>query len=217
MSLPVLGSGCAIKPQPEPPPEDKPTIDLNGVMLEFSDGEAPIDINGVPGSVSHPNAIVRAFNLDRTDDPAQALVLEDGSFHFTIFGEMGDEVRLQVITPDTRSDPVDFILDETPTLSVRALAHCLLLTPNLELVTSSSSSVVVRNQCSSAVQLEVPVLRRPVDGVEVATGSWPTSLASGQSLSVPITLTNPDPFEDIVLITVSSPQYDRRPITVRTP
>ncbi len=214
-----LGSvapSCAIKPQPEPPPVDSPTVDLDGVFLSYSDGEAPVEVRGLPGSVSHPGALLRAFNLDSDNDPVEALVLDDGSFLFTIFGDTGDEVRLQVITPDARSKPVDFSLSDSPVPSTRALGHCLTLTPPLELVTASSASINVHNGCAFAVQLDSPVLRRPVDGIELASGSWPTVLDPGKALSVPITITA-SAFEDIVLFPFSAPEQDRRPVTLRNP
>jgi hypothetical protein len=214
-SLGMLAPSCAIKPQPEPPPVDSPTVDLDGVLLSFSDGEAPVEVRGMPGSVSHPGALIRAFNLDSNNDPVEALVLEDGSFLFTLFGDTGDEVRLQVITPDARSEPVDFSLSESPVASTRALGDCLTLTPPLELVTAASASVVVRNGCSFAVQLDTPVMRRPVDGIDVGTnGSWPATLEPGKTLSVPITITTPT-FEDVALFPFSAPEQDRRPITLR--
>jgi len=216
-TLGPVAPGCAIKPQPEPPPVDSPTVDLDGVLLSFSDGEAPVEVRGLPGSVSHPGALLRAFNLDSNNDPVEALVLDDGSFLVTLFGDVGDEVRLQVITPDTRSKPVDFSLTQSPVASTRALGDCLTLTPPLELVTTSSANVIIRNGCSFAVQLDAPVMRRPIDGIDVGTGgSWPTVLDPGKSLSVPITITA-TAFEDVVLFPFSSPEQDRRPITLRNP
>ena len=216
-TLGPVAPGCAIKPQPEPPPVDSPTVDLDSVLLSFSDGEAPVEVRGMPGSVSHPGALVRAFNLDSNHDPVEALVLDDGSFLFTIFGDTGDEVRLQVITPDARSKPVDFSLTESPVPSTRALGNCLTLTPPLELVTASSAHIIVRNDCSFAVQLDTPVMRRPIDGIDVGTGSsWPATLDPGTSLSVPVTITA-TAFEDVVLFPFSSPEQDRRPITLRNP
>jgi len=195
---------------------EEPTVDLDQVDFAFPSGKAPILVTGVPGAASPPGAILRAMNLDQVDDPVDTVILDDGSFTFELWGEWQDEVRFQIIADKTRSKPLDFILTDHPTPSVRALGDCLILTPALELVTSTSNTIQVRNDCAQPVELAAPSMRRPVSAVAPDTsGTWPTSLATGQSLTVVFTVFSPDPFEDVAFITATAPAYDRRPITLR--
>jgi hypothetical protein len=65
------------------------------------------------------------------------------------------------------------------------------------------------------VQIEAPTARRAVPGLSVGQGTtWPATLAPGASLQVPVSLQSVDVAEEIIFIEASTPEKDRRPITV---
>ena len=178
-------------------------------------------ISGGPAAATPPGAIVRAYPLDLPSEPAaEAPINDDGSFHIDVPALPGNELRLQVISTTSRSNPLDVLIgpDNTqPTLSVRPLVSCLLLTPALEIDVSTVHGVHVENRCTQPVRIEAPTVRRTVAGLQVgAGGSWPTVLAPLSSVDVSIVF-HPSAAadEEIVFIEASSPQRDRRPITVR--
>lgn len=212
--LALVFHGCAIKPRPEPPPGEEPAVDLDKINLAFPGGPAPIWVAGGPGAASPPGARLRAYNLDLAANPHETIIQDDGSFSFFVTGESGDEVRLQVLSDSKRSKPIDFILDDPPTQSTRAL-DCLTLSPALELDLNTSSSLRITNDCPFDVRVEPPSLRRPVIGVAIGTNeSWPIDLAPSAFATVSVTVTTPDPFEEIAFISASSPSPDRYPVTL---
>jgi hypothetical protein len=125
-----------------------------------------------------------------------------------------------VISSVSRSNPLDVVIgpDNTqPTLSARPLSSCLLLTPALQIDVSTANAVHVENRCTQPVQMQAPAARRNVAGLQVgAGGSWPAVIAPSTSIDVSIVF-HPSAAadEEIVFIEASSPQRDRRPITVR--
>jgi hypothetical protein len=125
------------------------------------------------------------------------------------------------VAADARSAPADVVIGAdgtSPTPAVRPLAGCLALTPAAELDLADAASVLVRNQCGDAVQLEQPALRRPVAGIVLGQGvAWPATLADGEELAIDVQTEAGFATEDIFFVEASSPQRDRRPITVVPP
>jgi len=215
----ALAQGCSISPMPEPPAE-QPTVDLGSVTTKLPHGtNEPVTVEGGPGAASPPGAIVRVFNLDTADPPAESVVGSDGSFTIELNLDVGQEGRIQVLAETQRSSPIDFVAvgnGQPPALATRPLADCLLLEPALELDAAMGSAVTVSSQCPSAVTIDSPVVRRLVPGFQVGTGgSWPAVLGSGDSLSVSVEFqASPGTLEEIFFIQAAAPQQDRRPVTV---
>lgn len=221
LALGALLAGCSISPKPEPPASE-PHLDFGSLGTLPPNDFGTCLITGGPGAVDAKGAIVRAYNLDDAQAPVEALVGEDGSFELDVFLSDGDELRLQVHGQDgARSKPLDVLVPQCGqplVASTRALGECLLLAPSAELEVSAAGAVRVENRCSASVQLEQPSLRRSIAGLQAGQGAtWPATLAPGSALTVQITLQPSDVFEEIVFIEASTPQHDRRPVTVFAP
>lgn len=226
----AASTSCALRPQPEPPAAAS-HLDPGKLLAQPSNPTAIVPesgfLRGAPGAADPPGAIVRAFNLDRPDDPAETIVRDDGSFDLELSMATGEEIRLQVHDGEARTVPVDVLIgdvDTVPSLSIRPLAACLILTPALEsdLGVPPSGAFVdagvqVSNQCDHAVDFGVPRLRRPASGLQLtALASWPPSLAPGESALVQVRYQGSSPLEEILLIEATAPLRDRRPITLRS-
>jgi len=210
-------AGCVVSPIPEPP---QASLDIAKVFGDSS-GMRGITINGDPGAAEPVGATVRVYNLDSSDDPVDGVVEVNGSFIVELLVNEGDEVRLQIIDDEVRSDPIDAIFGRSgtrPVPSERPLASCLILDPPAELALGASQAVVVENRCDEEVQIEEPTLRRPLTGIAIgADRSWPEVLPQGGSVSVTVAVDAGWSEEDIFFIEASGPEHDRRPITVIAP
>jgi len=217
-ALLILLSGCVISPLPEPP---QATLNPD---LVASDGPVyGLNIHGQPGAAAPAGALVRAHDLDGDFPAAQALVEEDGSFLIELATTaLTVEVRLQVISHEARSVPVDVIVDANQTAlapAPRPLAHCLHLTPEAELDVAEGEQVLVSSSCADDVQISEPYLHRAPAGIVVgAESSWPVTLASGESVAVSVETDAAFVEEAIFFIAASTAEHDdRRPITVVPP
>lgn len=216
----LFGASCIVSPKPEPP---MATIDFDEVILDVAIYSTSRTIKGGPGAVEPAGAILRATNLENDQPPVQRIVESDGSFELTVeidlVGE--NEIRLQVISDESRSEPIDVILtldSEELEFAERALDHCLILVPSLEIDLEESSAIHVNNGCGEAVELEPPRLRRAFDGVQVgAEHTWPLVLADGDSIDVDVDFEPGSTGELVVFLEASSPEQDRRPVTLVFP
>ena len=227
----LLGSGCSLRPQPEPPPVE-PGPEIEGDLLSAQPGgpSAMIggSLSGAPGAAP-AGAIVRAYDLDNTLAPVETVAADDGSFEMLLDMLDGDEVRIQAIHEGARSKPLDVMVSEastTPTPAVRALADCLSVAPNAQLSlgvvasgTTVTRSVVIANGCASDVTVSSIAMRRPVAGLALEPDTAPpNTIASGASETVVIRFEAPtgsaSEVEDILLIEVDAPARDRRPVTI---
>lgn len=214
-------TGCSISPKPEPPDDALPSLDPGDLRITPArDYGDPTGIEGGPGSASPPGATLRIWNLDQPSPPIDTTVESDGSFaaYFDVF--VGEELRVQLIADGRRSPPADFVVssDSGPAqLAQRALGDCLLLEPPLEALYPAVSAIRVTNACAFAVELAAPSLRRPVAGLGAGQGTpWPATLPAGAVLEVALNVQEAmGEFEEILLLNATSPQPDRRPITVR--
>jgi len=214
-------NGCSISPKPEPPIDAAPVLDPGILKVTPArDYGDPSGIEGGPGSVDPASGLVRVWNLDSQSPPLDAIVEDDGSFaaHFDV--NIGDEVRVQIVAGDVRSEPVDLrVTSESgpAQLAVHALGDCLLLEPSLEVIYPVADSLLVRNTCAFDVEIATPSLRRPVAGLDAGQGSsWPAMLVPGASATVEISVQpQAGSFEEILFVRATLPQADRRPLTVR--
>ncbi len=214
----VAGAGCSISPKPQPPVPGS-GFDFGKVKTHDTGTFGPKAIEGGPGAASPPGALVRAVNLELPEDPVDGIIADDGSFEVELTLTEGDEVRLQIIDGDDRSDPVDVVVgpdDTSPALAVRALGGCLTLTPPAEIDVAIEQLVEVHNGCGEGVTIIEPTLRRPTPGLSVGIGgTWPAQVAAGSSISVAVEFQAPEgTLEEIAFVEATAPESDRRPITV---
>lgn len=205
---------CVLSPMPEPPQVD---LDPDNVQVETKHFAKEIRIVGCAGAAT-AGSVVRAFNLENSSPPVQATVQDDGSFLVRIRADSGDEVRLQAMTSEARSEPIDIIIgfsSGSVQLAERALGHCLFLTPESVAEINEIQSVTIENQCEHEVTIETPVMRRPLQEVTVGQGiDWPFILSPNEEIIIEITVEPTWITEEILLIEISDPEYDRRPITL---
>lgn len=217
LALCSLVAGCSISPKPEPPTA-KPKVEMGSVVTKPTNSYGNCVVAGDPGAVDTVGATVRIYDLDNDLPAAEGLVKPDGSFSVEVFLTDGDELRLQVIADIGRSDPIDAIATEcgkSLQLSTHALGDCLLVSPQAELDLAKGKSLEVTNHCTSSVQIEAPTARVAVPGLSVGQGAtWPALLAPGSSVQVQVSFQPGSVAEEIVFIEASTPQQDRRPITV---
>ncbi|RLB65410.1 MAG: hypothetical protein DRI90_02110 [Deltaproteobacteria bacterium] len=211
-------AGCGISPKPQPPIPGS-GFDFGQVITHETGTFGPKAIEGGPGAASPAGAVVRAVNLELPEDPVDGIIADDGSFEVELTLLEGNEVRLQIIDGDDRSEPIDVVVgpdDTSPTLAWRALDDCLSLTPPLEIDSSVAQTIELHNGCGEVVTLIEPYLRRPVTGLTVGTGgTWPTQVDGDSAISVPVQFQAPTgTLEEVVFIEVTAPAADRRPITV---
>lgn len=223
----IAAAGCVTSPVPQPPPLELDVTlvtapgcpDCGGLTIEGSPGAVIGDL-GVPGSV--PQAVIWIVNLDTTSQPVIEPLAEDGSFEVTPDGSSGDTFRLQARTEDERTEPVDIeILDDNQIALVEhPLDGCLSIEPPLELDFESDDpgsrrQVVIASTCGDELLLEPPRLRAPNDGFGIE-GEL-SRLGSGEDATLTVEYSDTAPngvVEEIFFIEVSSPERDRRAITL---
>jgi len=212
--LAFFGAGCIVSPRPEPP---QATIDVERLNDSWTYGPT---IVGSAGAAEPAGALVRAYNLDSELDSEEGVIEEDGGFEIDLPIEAGDEVRLQVIADDVRSNPVDLVVGpdgSSLSLVERPLGHCLTLDPAAQLDLVESGAVRVTNHCGSEARIERPRPRRPIDALELGEGvTWPATVPDGDSITVNVRA-EPGFDEDLFFIEASAPESDRRPITLVPP
>lgn len=218
IAVAAVAAGCVVSPMPEPP---LLRLEPGRILANGVGGPDVPTIRGEPGAAEPSGAVVRAFDLDRDEGPAEGVVAEDGSFGLDLEVTEGDEVRLQIVATTGRSEPLDVVMGPpmtTPALAPRPLSWCFLLEPEAELDLDGAAGVRATSRCEEDLVLEAPELRRPVEGVAVGEGqSWPLTLRTGESVDVRVTAEASAAVEEILFITASAPLRDRRPVTLVPP
>lgn len=220
---------------PQPPNLEPEDVDgLLGALpcdIPGCDPLLALELNGEPGTVTNPDgAIIWVVNLDGVLPPVTTPVEPDGSFNVLVDGDililnaggLSEEYRLQVRAGDFRSEPIDFVVDlagRTLIVSERPLASCFSIEPQTEILfgevsVTESLEVVLNNDCDQTLTLVAPRLRATAPSFLVGTG--PTSLDSGQTVSVSIDFAPEQRglIEEIVMFEVVTPTRDRRPVTL---
>jgi hypothetical protein len=225
--LSAAAVACAISPKPEPP-DAATELDPGVIGIDSGDTRGGgIVVRGEPGAASPPGAIVRIYNLDSDAPPVETRVEQDGSFEAVVPGEVGDQVRVQVIGEQSRSSPADVsepLLQlggpgDTTEGGAWAAESCVLLEPPAELVIETSGAVAVRNSCSTEIQVDAPYPRVEAAGLALgAEQSWPVALAPGAELSFTVQIDPSSGFvEEIIFVPVTVEQLERHAITVHVP
>ncbi|MEJ7730362.1 MAG: hypothetical protein WKG00_14230 [Polyangiaceae bacterium] len=217
----VLAVGCGVDPLPEPPaPAPQLLGDFDGGVCSACDGQA--SVSGASGSVVDADS-VWAVNLDREAPPVVVPVASDGSFGLFLPAIEGDEIRIQARRDDLRSTPLDLVMlvaggvDEAP----RPLSDCFVLPLELAFADTAiggltAGSVRIEHGCAAPLQVDAVVLRAPSSDFSVSVPTLPIVLAPGEFLDVAIDFSPPGAGlrEEVLLIEVSQPEVDRRPITL---
>lgn len=148
--------------------------------------------------------------------------MPDGSFLLPQVASAGEEVRLELISDTEHMAPLDLVVGEkgSPCVAApRPLASCLQLVPAKEIeLASGQKSITVRSTCATEVTLIAPAARRELPELVLGANlTWPATLQNGEELTIDVQLTSQASFdEEIIFIEATTPERDRRPITVRT-
>lgn len=208
----TLLTACIGSPQPDPP-----SLDAERVFDVGTRG-GEIEIQGREGAVSPPGAEIRITNLDTDRPPVTATAEPDGSFLTSIFVDGNDELRFQVRHDSQRSQPQDLLVGEARSGDApRPLAHCLRTEPELEMslgAAADRASLDVINDCDATVVVADIGPRTEASGVTVIDG--PTEIEAGASSTITMSLDPPwgAGSEEVLVIEISSPEPDRRPVTL---
>jgi len=213
----LLAASCLGTPQPDPP--NVIGIDPSRVLGSGTDGPPTVWIRGEPGAVTPADALLRIYSLDREDPAVDVTPEPDGSFSVEVPGQPYGEFRLQVTLDEDRAPPVDVVVEtDYVQLAARPLAGCLTTSPAGEAPVPVGGRTTVRlvNDCVQPVAVARIAMRRPAAPFVVISPSAPVDVPAGGSL--PIVVEHPagaDDFgEDVLLLEVSAPLPDRRPVTL---
>jgi hypothetical protein len=217
----MLAVGCGVDPLPEPPGPGPELIGgFEGGVCTECDGQARLA--GGPGSVLDADSIW-VVNLDRGAPPVVVPVADDGSFGLLLHAIEGDEIRIQARRDELRSTPRDLVvpLDGALEDAHRPLADCFVLPPELafadtDIGDTTSQTVRIEHSCAAPLQLDAVVLRAPTSDYVVSAPALPIVLAAGEFVDVAIDFSPPGAGlrEEVLLVEVSQPEVDRRPITL---
>lgn len=219
--LALLGSwGCIASPQPSPPNLSPEGISRRSNHTDVMDG---IVVFGQPGTVEPAEGVVVVTNLDQPFDPAVEPVLVDGGFMVLTEGLITDEYRIQVRSGGARTVPLDVVgnLDDaTLAPAPRPLADCLQLMPAYELEFGEvrvgervEETVVIRNECAQNVELLEPRFRES-DTPFTAGNAGTIAPGEAREIVVAAVPTTPGSFEATLFVEATSPESDRRPLTL---
>ncbi|MBN1774287.1 MAG: hypothetical protein JXB32_23710 [Deltaproteobacteria bacterium] len=214
-ALPVLlGVACLGTPQPDPP-----NIDPSRVFGYGTLGPPTVLITGEPGAVTPAEATLRIYDLDLEEPAVDVVPRSDGSFEVEVPGAQGDELRLQVTLDEERGTPIDVLIaTDRVELASRPLADCLTTSPALEAPVPAGGRATIRlvNGCAQPVAVSRIAVRRPAAPFGAVSPAAPVELPAGGEL--PIVVEHPagvdDLAEEILLVEISGPLPDRRPVTL---
>jgi hypothetical protein len=218
LALVVVLPACLGTPQPDPP--NAVGVDPAHLFGYGTDGPPTVLIQGEAGAVYPADAVLRIWSLDREEPVVDVTPAPDGSFAVEVPGEIGGEFRLQALFDGDRSLPVDVVVDgiDRVSLALRPLADCLTISPEWETTVGpgGEATIRLRNDCAGPVVLSRIAIRTPVAAFAVVSPTTLDALPVGAELPIVVeyvySVGVPD--EEILLIEISSPIFDRRPITL---
>lgn len=212
----LCATGCVGTPLPQPPALEAPRAeridyDVTGSTLRFF---------GAPGTVAPGIPTLWVVDLDAAEDPLLVPVAADGSFASGLAVRDGDEIRMQARDGDARSRPVDVRVPVSGEI-VRPTEGCLLLDPPFELRFDDTSAgagsegvILVTNTCGVEARIETADLRRPARFAVSTTVPLVIPDGGSAELTIEFTPGSSGLHEEILFLQVSSPEADRRPITL---
>jgi hypothetical protein len=218
--LAAVAAGCVVSPQPSPPDL---VLDDDRIGLHPSPALVTTVINfeAAPGAVHPAEGVVVVTNLDTTEAPSFAKVQPDGSFAIAVPGQAGQTFRFQAKSGDVRSQPADFVVGTGGEAIDKAVEGpaCLALDPARWIALggiSAARSIVIHNQCSDAVSLGAPHLRRGLAGFSF-TPTTPVTIAAGGVATLTVKAGAGAETEDVLLLDVTAPELSHRAITLTVP
>ncbi|MEM9067932.1 MAG: hypothetical protein AAGE52_05475 [Myxococcota bacterium] len=212
--------GCTVSPQPTPP-----NLDPQGISVPPNGPEvdSALIFQGGRGAVDPPEGAIVIVNLDLPDPPAAEPVRPDGSFDVPVTGFGNEEFRLQVRSGATRSEPIDVVTADVDLIPApRPFADCFVARTGEEsdreidfgaIRRPTTHEVEIENLCDETLELDV---RLRVDNGTFRIVEAPSSIGTGETERVLVEAVTPIERleEDTLLIEVSAPMPDRRPITL---
>lgn len=206
---------------PEPPNLEPPELDLIiGTKIDVRD--PTLRLTGAPGAAP-PGATVWAVCFSWWSEPDTTVAADDGSFEFLVTGYDGSQSRIQTRREDLRSTPLDVILREEASPELIEWEPCLGVDPPHELNLgettvggeSTTGHVVIRNECSSDLELTIPPLY--LGGFDFSvTAESPQNISVGDEARFELSF-EPEAegdLEEILLLEVGEPLAERRPVTI---
>jgi hypothetical protein len=220
MLVVLVAVGCIGTPQPDPP-NVVPEVDPEHIFGTPTDGPTVL-IEGDEGAVTPEGATLRIYSLQREDLPVDVTPDASGAFSVWVPGEPGEEFRLEARLEDLRSAPVDVVVLEDiegPVVpAARPLADCLLTSPEsyLEVPEDGRATVEVINGCGGPVTLSRIAVRVAASPFAVVSPAAPIDVPDGgrQPIVVEYAPGPGDRPEEVLLIDISAPAVDHRPITL---
>ncbi|HEY8429641.1 MAG TPA: hypothetical protein VIL20_14755 [Sandaracinaceae bacterium] len=189
---------------PPPGPPALASVELTPIASPLGDH---VLVLGLPGS-TEPGLDVYGVDLDAPLPRAEGFVAADGSFLLEVPGREGDLLRISTERAGLRSAPIDVVAVFGPATLAPIALPCLRVPSVIVL----GQAVVLENECDDAVVVDALALRAPAP-LEVRT-SAPLTIAAGERAVLDVRRTGPEPVDEVLLVTVSSPLADRRAITV---
>lgn len=218
--LAAAAASCVVSPQPSPPDVilDDDRIGLTPGVEGFA---SVIGFAAAPGTVKPAQGIVVVTNLDADDAPSVAKVQPDGSFVIAVPGVSGQTFRFQAKNGDARSQPVDIAIDSSGTKAtdLSVTPSCLVLDPASWIAldgVADARSIVIQNQCTTAVAIAAPRLRRGLGGFSFSP-TTPITVPAGGVATLTVHAGNGVETEDVLLLDVTAPAPTRRAITLTVP
>lgn len=219
-ALALLGcAACTGTPQTDPinykgaPPSLDGSLIGRGMPKRSS--SPPVEIVGQPDSAPLPGAVVRVVDLDGTDPPVDASVEADGSFRLVIGAEEGDVLRFVLLDGDSRSLPLDLVLESESLEPLAAALECWSTDPELTLELGyPRGSFIVINGCDQPISLARLALRANHPAFSVTDP--PSRVPSGATAQVTVEYSPAGGAseEEVLLIEIDEPTADRRAITL---
>jgi hypothetical protein len=218
LALVLVLPACLGTPQPDPP---NMVVDPSHLFGYGTDGPPTVLIQGEAGAVQPADVVLRIYSLDREEPAVDVTPAPDGSFSVEVPGEIGGEFRLQALLDGDRSLPVDVVVDGVDRVSPapRPLTDCLTVSPEWETTMGpgGEATIRLRNDCAEPVVLSRVAIRTPVSAFAVVSPTTLEALPVGaeQPIVVEYVYAVGVPDEELLLVEVSAPVRDRRPITLR--
>ena len=212
----ACGSKWTATPLPEPPAVDGSRIHRPDLATAFA---GSISVEGDSRSAS-AGATLRVTNLDSTDDPVTTTVASDGSFVLEVLAEEGDEIRIDAVTREGRSEPVDLLVDDELMPSPRH--DCVRLVPEFSVEFrdgSRTEELMVHNLCDLEVALANPRTRLGLAAFTLES-DLPLTIPAGESAALEFGFAEASPGarEDVFFIDIEvDDELFRYPVTLYAP
>jgi hypothetical protein len=216
----VVAAACSsaneATPIPEPPSLNPDKI---GIPTGPSVVDTSITIQGQPGATA-PRATIRVTNLDSAVEPVEVRADRSGGFEVRLEVPDGHEVRIQALSGDRRSEPVDFVHSDRE-LAASVRHACFRITSGLDLVfdQAPSAEILLENTCAADATVDAAGTRLALSDFALET-ALPIVVPAGGSAVVRIehAPASRDEREDVLFLNVGvDGELRRYPVTLFAP